>query len=385
MRPNRGSTSAWLFLCRLFFGLAATLAPAWAEVTASISGKVADSTGTPVAGATITARSLDTAVTRAATTDDGGNFRILALPLGAQEVKAEKPGFKAAVRRGVNLEVGQEAVLNLRLEVGDFVQQVTVTEAVPLVNTTAATVAGVVGEREVKDLPLNGRSFDNLIALNPGAINFSAMKSANTSTSDGNTFTVAGRRPGDNLFLLNGIEYTGASQLAVTPGGVSGELLGIDAVREFNVLTDTYPAEYGKRSGAQVDVVTQSGSNAAHGSVFEFLRNSALDARNFFDLAFVPPFRRNQFGGALGGPIRKNRLFLFGNYEGFRQSLAVSSVSVVPDAQARLGFLPDSSGAAAKVSGLSPEHAALHGVLAAAQRSGTAGQWDRQRNGAFLQ
>ena len=120
--------------------------------------------------------------------------------------------------------VGQEGIVNLRLEVGDFVQQVVVTEAVPLVNTTAATVSGVVGEREVKDLPLNGRSFDNLIALNPGAINFSAMKSANTSTSDGNTFTVAGRRPGDNLFLLNGIEYTGASQLAVTPGGVSGEL-----------------------------------------------------------------------------------------------------------------------------------------------------------------
>jgi hypothetical protein len=339
-------------LFRLLFVFVAALAPAWAQVTASISGKVEDATGNPVSGAVITARSLDTGVTRTATTDDRGSFRILALPLGRQEVKAEKAGFKAVVRQGINLEVGQEGVVNLRLEVGDFVQQVNVTEAVPLVNTTAATVSGVVGEREVKDLPLNGRSFDNLIALNPGAINFSAMKSANTSTSDGNTFTVAGRRPGDNLFLLNGIEYTGSSQLAVTPGGVSGELLGIDAVREFNVLTDTYPVEYGKRAGAQVNVVTQSGSNAVHGSVFEFLRNSALDARNFFDLAFVPPFRRNQFGGALGGPIRKNRLFLFGNYEGFRQSLAVSSLSVVPDAQARLGFLPDSSGAAAKVSGL---------------------------------
>jgi hypothetical protein len=352
MPLNRRSTGARLFLFRLLFGLVATLAPAWAEVTASISGKVEDATGTPVSGATITVRSLDTGVTRAATTDDGGNFRILALPLGRQEVKAEKTGFKAAVRQGINLEVGQEGVVNLRLEVGDFVQQVFVTEAVPLVNTTAATVSGVVGEREVKDLPLNGRSFDNLITLNPGAINYSAMKSANTSTSDGNTFTVAGRRPGDNLFLLNGIEYTGASQLAVTPGGVSGELLGIDAVREFNVLTDTYPVEYGKRSGAQVNIVTQSGSNAVHGSVFEFLRNSDLDARNFFDQAFVPPFRRNQFGGALGGPLKKNRLFLFGNYEGFRQSLAVSSVSVVPDAQARLGFLPNVSGAEAKVSGL---------------------------------
>ena len=166
------------------------------------------------------------------------------------------------------------------------------------------------------------------------------MKSANTSTSDGNTFSVDGRRTSENLFLLNGIEYTGSSQLAITPGGVSGELLGIDAVREFNVLTDTYGAEYGKRAGAQVSVVTQSGTNRLHGTLFEFLRNSALDARNFFDQASVPPFRRNQFGGALGGPLKKDKLFLFGNYEGFRQALAVSSVSVVPDAEARLGLLP---------------------------------------------
>src|SRR4029077_20265970 len=115
---------------------------------------------------------------------------------------------------------------------------------------------------------------------------------------------------------------------------------GIDAVREFNVLTSTYPAEYGKRAGAQVIVVTQSGSNTPHGSIFEFLRNNALDARNFFDQASVPPFRRNQFGGAVGGPLKKDKLFLFGNYEGFRQSLAISNVSVVPDEQARLGILP---------------------------------------------
>src|ERR1019366_3310030 len=162
----------------------------------------------------------------------------------------------------------------------------------------------LVGEREVKDLPLNGRSFDNLITLNPGAISYT-LKSANTSTSNGNTFSVAGRRPGDNILLLNGVEYTGASQLAVTPGGVSGELLGIDAVREFNVLTDTYSAEYGKRAGAQVTVVTQSGTNLLHGTLFEFVRNSALDAPGPFDQGTVPPFRRNQFGGAAGGPIKK--------------------------------------------------------------------------------
>src|SRR5262249_32186809 len=143
--------------------------------------------------------------------------------------------------------------------------------------------SGLVDERQVKDLPLNGRSFDSLITLNPGTINYSALKSVNTSTSNGNTFSVAGRRTGENLFLLNGIEYTGSSQLAVTPGGASGFLLGIDAVREFNVLSDTYSAEYGKRAGAQVTVVTQGGTNKLHGSVFEFIRNSALDSPGPFD------------------------------------------------------------------------------------------------------
>jgi hypothetical protein len=321
-------------------------------VTATISGRVEDAAGIAVDGATVTVKSLETGATRVATTDDGGNFKVLSLPLGPQEVRAEKKGFKAAVRMGIDLKVGQEAVVNLKLEVGELIQQVTVLEEAPVVNTTTASVSGVVGEREVKDLPLNGRSFDNLITLNPGAINYSSMKSAQTSTSDGNTFSVAGRRTAENLFLLNGVEYTGSSQLAVSPGGVSGELLGIDAVREFNVLTSTYPAEYGKRAGAQVIVVTQSGSNSPHGSIFEFLRNSALDARNFFDQASVPPFRRNQFGGAVGGPLKKDRLFLFGNYEGFRQSLAVSNVSVVPDQQARQGFLPNAAGVPTQVTGL---------------------------------
>jgi carboxypeptidase family protein len=349
--------SCRLWCLRLFliaFPIAVSSAPAWTQVTAAISGKLEDPSGAGVSGATVTVKSLETGATRVVTTDEAGNFRALSLPLGPQEVKAEKQGFKAKVRTGINLAVGQQAVVNLRMEVGDFVQQVTIMERTPVVNTTTNSVSGVVGESQVKELPLNGRSFDNLITLNPGAINYSSQKSLNTSTSNGNTFSVAGRRPTDNVFLLNGIEYTGSSQLAVTPGGVSGDLLGIDAIREFNILTDTYPAEYGKRAGGQVMVVTQSGTNALHGSVFEFLRNSALDARNFFDQAFVPPFRRNQFGGALGGPIKKDKLFLFGNYEGFRQALAVSNVSIVPDQQARQGFLPNAAGVETQVASLNP-------------------------------
>ena len=152
-------------------------------------------------------------------------------------------------------------------------------------------------------------------------------------------FAVSGRRPQENLFLLNGIEYTGASVINNTPGGTSGQLLGVDAVREFNVVSDTYGAEYGKRPGGQVSIVTASGTNDLHGTLYEFLRNSDLDARNFFDQGSIPQFQRNSFGGTLGGPIKKDKLFLFGNYEGFRQHLGVSAVTLVPDNDARNGIV----------------------------------------------
>ena len=320
--------------------LAASLAPLQAQVTAAISGRVVDPKGGGVGGATVTVKSIETGATRSVTTDEMGNYTVLSLPLGGQEVRAEKKDFKVAIRTGVNLTVGENAVVNLPLEVGEVTQQVTVSGEAPLVNTTTSSVSGMVGESQIKDLPLNGRSFDNLITLNPSSINYE-LKSTNTATSNGNTFSVDGRRPMDNIVLLNGIEYTGSSQLAVTAGGVSGDLLGVDAVREFNVLTDTYSAEYGKRSGAQVIAVTQSGTNQLHGSLYEFLRNSAMDAKSFFAQNTIPPFRQNQFGGSLGGPLKKDKLFLFGNYEGFRQALTQSSVSVVPDALVRTGEFPN--------------------------------------------
>ncbi|HEX3371577.1 MAG TPA: carboxypeptidase regulatory-like domain-containing protein [Candidatus Acidoferrales bacterium] len=311
-----------------------------AQVTGSITGTVRDTGGGAVREAKITVVSKESGATRTVATDDLGNYLVVSLPLGLQELKAEKQGFKSVVRTGVSLGVGQEAVVNFRLEVGDLVQEMSVSEEAPVINTTTASVSGMVDERQIKDLPLNGRSFDDLITLNPATINY-ALKSPNTSTSNGNTFSVAGRRTSENLFLLNGVEYMGSSQLAVTPGGTSGYLLGVDGIREFNVLTDTYSAEYGKRAGAQVSVITQSGTNQFHGAAFEFVRNSAFDSPGPFDQGTVPPFRRNQFGGALGGPLKKDRIFLFGNYEGFRQSLDLSSVSVVPDALARTGKLPD--------------------------------------------
>ena len=326
------------------------------QASSSMSGRIEDPSAAGVPGATVTVTNLETGIVRPATSDESGAYRVLDLPVGRYEVKAEKAGFKAAVQTGINLSVAQEAVINLRLDVGAATEQVTVTSEAPVVNTTTSSVTGLVGEQEVKDLPLNGRSFDQLILLNAGVLNYSNMRNA-ASTANGarNMFSVAGRRGYENYFTINGVELAAMNADISTPFGVSSELLGIDAIREFNVLTDTYGAEYGKRPGGQVTIVTSSGTNQLHGTIFEFLRNSDFDARNFFDHRIgAPPFERNQFGGALGGPIKKDKTFIFGNYEGFRQRLGESIAIQVPDAQARLGNLLNTNGVYAPVAGLQP-------------------------------
>jgi hypothetical protein len=328
--PSKSKLLSFTLLLMLACPYAAT-----AQVSAAISGRVEDAEGAIISGATVTVKNTETGAIRVVSTDASGNYRALSLSPGPYEIRSGKEGFKTALRTGVKLDVGEQAVINLRLEVGEVLQQIEIFDPVPIVNTTTESRSGEVSEDEVKDLPLNGRSFDNLITLNPGTTNYSALRSANTTTSDGNAYAVDGQRPADNVVLLNGVEYMGSSQLAVSPGGVSGNLLGIDATREFNVLASGYGAEYGKREGAQITVVTQSGSNALHGSLYEFIRNSGLDGRNYFDQGSIPPFQRNQFGGALGGPLKKSRLFLFGNYEGFRANTSLSSVSIVPDTCAR--------------------------------------------------
>ena len=309
-----------LALCLILLLFAGT---SWAQMTASITGTAKDSSGAAVAGATVTVKDVETGVTRTVETDPSGNYGVPSISVGNYEVDAEKTGFKLAVRSGITLVVGQQAVVDFTLEVGNVEQTVTVTAEAPVVNTTTSSTSGLVSEQEVKDLPLNGRSFDQLLTLNTGTANFSAQRQA---SQPGDLFTVAGRRPEENLFLMNGVEYVGASggSNSATPNGSSGEVLGVDAVREFNVLGYTYGAEYGKRAGGHITVVTNSGTNALHGVLFEYLRNSVFDARNFFDHPLgerIPPFKRNQFGGALGGPLKKDKLFLFGTYEGLRLRL----------------------------------------------------------------
>jgi carboxypeptidase family protein len=340
-RRTRANRSNWTLhrLISLTFLLTLACRPsARAQVSASIKGTVTDPSNAPVPSAAVKTRNIETGAIRNSITDDAGRYLVLSLPVGEYEIRITKTGFQDAIRSGIQLVVGEEANVDLRLQVGVEISQITVTADAPIVTTTTKDISGLVGEQAIKELPLNGRSYDLLLPLNPGIVNFTSQKTGGTGISNSttaNNFAVSGNRPQQNLFLLNGVEYTGAAENNMQPGGTSGMLLGVDAVREFNVQRDSYSAELGKRPGGQVIIATRSGSNQLHGSAFEFLRNNALDAPNFFDQGSAPPFQRNQFGASLGGPIRSDKTFLFGNYEGFRQNLHQTSVAFVPGLAAR--------------------------------------------------
>jgi hypothetical protein len=309
-----------------------------AQISGTLSGTVTDPSGAAVVGAAVTVRSLETGAVRTTMTEETGRYEVFALPIGQYEVLVTKSGFAKQVQTGIRVGVGQDASVDVTLGLGPFSQRITVNSDAPLISVNTANVSGLVGERQVKDLPLNGRSYDLLLPLNPGIVNFTAEKTGGIGVSNsttGNNFAVSGNRPQQNLFLLNGVEFTGAAENNMTPGGPSQQLLGVDAVREFAVLRDSYGAEYGKHPGGQILIVTQSGSNQWHASAFEFLRNNALDAANYFDQGSAPPFRRNQFGASVGGPISKEKTFFFANHEGYRQDLEQTSASFVPDAASR--------------------------------------------------
>ena len=319
------------------------VSPLAAQVSASLSGTTTDPSGAVVSAADITVTNTGTGATRHQGTDSAGRYLFPALPPGQYEIQVQKSGFGEEVRSGVNLAVGQAVTVDFSLKVGQTREQVTIDADAPLVAPTTVDSSGLIRQQQLADLPLNGRSYDLLLTLNPGVVNFTFEKFGGIGVSNstsGNNFVVEGNRPQQNLFLLNGVEFTGAAENNMQPGGVSQQMLGMDAVREFNLLRDSYSAEYGKRPGAQVLIVTQSGTNQLHGSLYEYVRNNIFDARNFFDGTSVPGFTRNQFGGSLGGPIRKNKTFLFTNLEQFLQHLHQTGVDLVPDTAARAGSLP---------------------------------------------
>jgi len=248
--------------------------PCCAQVVgAGIEGTVKDSTGAGLPDASVEISNLETGMERKLVTDTGGRYSAPSISVGKYRVTASKDGFKTQVKTGIELIAGQRSTVDLSLPVGELRQVVTIEETPTPVAVSTQSTSGLVSERQVKDLPLNGRSYDQLVTMNPAVVNYTNGRSGGVGTSNsalGNMFAVDGRRPQENLYLLNGIEYTGASLINITPGGASGQLLGVDAVREFNIVTDTYGAEYGKRPGGQVSIITASGTNELHGSVSSF-------------------------------------------------------------------------------------------------------------------
>src|SRR5216117_4356888 len=294
----------------------------------TILGAVSDESGARLPGVTVTITHLDTGIVRSVTTDEAGRYRAPALSLGNYEVKAELTGFRTAVRMGIQLTVAAEVVVNLTLSVGVVSEQVNVTGEAPLVEITSATLSGLVDDKKIRDLPLNGRSFEQLAFLQPGVTPYFRGR-RETDQGEGVKMSVSGSRVDSNSFLLDGTNINDQSNNI--PGSASGNLLGVEMLREFRVLTSSYSAEYGRYSGGIITAVTKSGGNEFHGNLYEFHRNDNLDARNFFDRQSnpgdprLPEFKRNQFGTTIGGPIVRDRTFFFGGYEGFRQKGRIQS------------------------------------------------------------
>ncbi len=324
--------------------------PIGAQVAGStLSGTITDPSEKLVPQAHVSITNVATGITTTVTTNADGFYIAPNLLPGEYEVTVSATGFSTETRKGILLTVGAEQVFNLILRVGSAAKIVVeVTTEAPTVQLTSSDISAVVNANRVRELPLNGRSWTDLAALQPGVETIQTQPSFATGSDRGNRgfgqqLTISGARPQQNNYRLDGISLNDYANGA--PGSVLGGNLGVDAIQEFSVLTSNYSAEYGKTSGGVVNAITRSGANAFHGSVYEFLRNSALDARNFFEdpTAAKASFKRNQFGGAIGGPVIKNRTFFFADYEGIRQSKGIANLNFVPSPDARNGNIHDTT------------------------------------------
>ncbi|PYR61541.1 MAG: hypothetical protein DMF91_09540 [Acidobacteria bacterium] len=328
MRIVRLATLAW-------FALAASGGVAAAQgTTGSISGFVTDATHAAVPGATVTVRHVETDQKRVVVTDAGGRYRAQALSPGKYELTVELQGFRTTQHSDLSLSVGQDAVVNVQLELGALSERVVVTGEAALVSTHQSSVAALVDEKQIRELPLNGRDFSQLTLLQPG-VTSSPSTQRQVDRGMGTQVSIAGARPNQISYQLDGTDAN--TQGNGSPGSAAGGLLGVETVREFQVLVNNYSAEYGRSTGGIVTAVTRSGTNAYKGTLFEFNRNNRFDSKTFFDApdSEIPPLSRNQFGGYLGGPIVKDRTFFFGSYEGLRQNRGLTTIAMVPSRATR--------------------------------------------------
>lgn len=305
--------------------------------TAELSGSVSDANGAVLINTKVTVRQPLTGATRVTHTNSVGIYTFTQLPLGVYSVSVSQTGFQTEVREGVELTVGQRARLDFSLKVGAVSSETVVTAGVSQVETQSSALSSVMDKDSIRELPLNGRDIVQLALLKPGV---APSRRSSDSAGSGVQLTVGGRRPNQISFVLDQTDINDGNNN--TPGSVSGVLLGVDTLQEFRVLTNGYSAEYGRSAGGIISAVTRSGTNEWHGSAFEFVRNSAFDAKNFFDPATqkIPHFARNQFGGVASGPIKHDRTFFLASYEGLRQRLGITNQAVVPNAAARNGDIP---------------------------------------------
>jgi len=287
--------------------------------------------GAVVSSAAVTATQAETGFTRTVTSDGQGDFIVIELPVGHYRVEAEAKGFQNFVQEGVTLDVNQTATVTMRLAVGTTTEKVEVHADATLIEAATTSLGKTVQEREILDLPLNGRNFTQLGVLQPGVVPITpGLAQAGGSLRDGQAYAVNGQRPESNNFLIDGADNF---------NGVDGGFVlkpPVDVIAEFRVLTHTANAEFGHSTGTTTNIITRSGTNAVHGALWEFLRNDAFDAKSFFATS-VEPLKRNQFGGTLGGPIKHDKTFFFGYYEGLRNRQGVTTRATVPSMAERGG------------------------------------------------
>lgn len=343
MKPMHKKFLGCLLLCLLACSIAR------AQVTtADLIGRIEDNSGAAVRGVKVTLTNDATAVSRSVVTDDGGNYVFTALQPGRYTLRAEAAGFRKIERGNIELQVNQRAHIDLELQVGEVSDTVRIEGTAPLLESQSSVLGSVIQERQVQDLPLNGRNFVQLAILSPGVSGASfGMRGTIMSGSrpddlrPGTELFVNGNRESSNNYLYDGIDNNDRLTLAIVVRPA------VEAIKEFKIQTNLFSAEQGRNPGGQVDVVTKSGGNELHGAVYEFLRNNALDANNFFSNRAGqrrPPFKQNQFGGAIGGPIIKSRTFFFGDYDGFRQRQGRVFVNTVPTLKMRQGDFSEVAG-----------------------------------------
>ncbi|HKS73973.1 MAG TPA: TonB-dependent receptor, partial [Terriglobales bacterium] len=326
-------------LCTLAVILLATYLPAQ-TTEGGIVGTIHDEKGNTISGAKVTVVSPSTGLQRQTTTADNGIYRLMALPTGGYTITAEAPGFATSSNTGIEVGVDQVRTLDLVLRVGTEKQVIEVQAEAALTQTETNKLGEIIDNRKVEDLPLNGRDFAQLARLNPGVSSSGGGGGQQGGEGGVSGFSSNGQRSTSNNFLVDGVDNNDYF------GGTAAQIPSIDSIQEFEVQTNTFSAEYGRNTGSVINLVTKSGTNALHGSAYEFFRNDVLDARNYFnDANFAKSsLRLNQFGGTLGGPIIKNKTFYFLNYEGFRRRAGITRITNVPTLAERAGMFTDQNG-----------------------------------------